>query len=501
LAADVDPYDNGDVRRALTGSIVGIGLSVVAGLAMVPIRSHVDVATPALILVLPVIVGVVIGGFVAGSISVLAGFLVFDFLFLPPYNQLSVEHPEDLVALAVYAVVMVVLAQVITMLEAARAAATRRSLEGHRLFEMSESLVEDKSLDELLRTIVLAVGSVFDIERVALLAPAGDGLEVVASFGTPFAPEELHQLEPGSGLPVSLATTAGLGEAISTVALIASGQPVGMLALRGMPSAEEDRELLRTFANHAALAIERATLREQALRTEVLEEVERLRHVLVGAISHDLRTPLATLKVASSTLLNPAGPLSGADVAELYLLFDRETDRLTRLVESLLDMTRIDAGVLEVQRSPCSIKALLTETVVALHAALGEREVLIEVADPTLLVEIDQLLIFQVLTNLLENAHRHAPEGTAITLHAEIRDDRVVVCVDDEGPGVPKEERDAVFDRYMRFDTGGRAGLGLTIAKTFVEAHGERIWVEDLGHGGARFAFTLPQAPRGAIAS
>ena len=499
MAAEVDPYDNGLVHRALIGSIGGIALSVAAGLAMVPIRSHVSVATPALILVLPVIAAVIVGGLVAGSISVVAGFVVYDYLFLPPYNQLSVEHPEDLVALVVYAVVMAVLAQVISMLSAARADATRRSLEGHRLFEMSESLVEDKSLDELLRTIVKAVGSVFKLERVALLVPDGDRLQLVASFGTPFEPDELHQLDPGSGLPVSLATTAGLGDAISTVALIASGQPVGMLALKGMPTAEEDRELLHTFANHAALAIERTTLREQALRTEVLEEVERLRHVLVGAISHDLRTPLATLKVASSTLLDPPGPLSGADVAELYLLFDKETDRLTRLVESLLDMTRIDAGVLEVQRTSVSIRDLLNETVVALHAALGDREVRIEVGEPSPTVEIDQLLIFQVLTNLIENAHRHAPEGTAITLRAEFREDRVTVSVDDEGAGVPREEREAVFDRYMRFDTGGRAGLGLTIAKTFVEAHGERIWVEDGDDGGARFAFTLTQTPNGAV--
>ena len=119
-----------------------------------------------------------------------------------------------------------------------------------------------------------------------------------------------------------------------------------------MPASEADRALLRTFANHAALALERAQLREQALRSELLEEVDRLRHALVGAVSHDLRTPLATMKVASSTLLHPAIPLSDADTDELHGLIDVETDRLTRLVTSLLDMTRIEAGVLEVRRTP-----------------------------------------------------------------------------------------------------------------------------------------------------
>ena len=142
---------------------------------------------------------------------------------------------------------------------------------------------------------------------------------------------------------------------------------------RGCRPHEADRALLRTFANHAALALERAQLREQALRSELLEEVDHLRHALMGAVSHDLRTPLATMKVASSTLLHPAYPLSDADMDELHGLIDVETDRLTRLVTSLLDMTRIDAGVLEVRRGPTSVAALVSETVNALHSTLGDR--------------------------------------------------------------------------------------------------------------------------------
>ncbi len=128
------------------------------------------------------------------------------------------------------------------------------------------------------------------------------------------------------------------------MALTASGRPGGHPGHAGVPTREADRALLRTFANHAALALERAHLREQALRSELLEEVDRLRHALMGAVSHDLRTPLATMKVASSTLLDSPTPLSAADANELYGLIDVETDRLTRLVTSLLDMTRIDAG-------------------------------------------------------------------------------------------------------------------------------------------------------------
>jgi two-component system sensor histidine kinase KdpD len=341
------------------------------------------------------------------------------------------------------------------------------------------------------------VGSVFHIPGVALLVPVADHLEVAASSGETLSAEELYRLDPRSGVPVSLGTAPGTTDVIQTVALTASGRPVGMLALRGMPDSAEDRALLRTFANHAALTLEQARLREQALRSEVLEEIDRLRHALMGAVSHDLRTPLATMKVASSTLLDPGLPVSDAAARELYGLIDVETDRLTRLVTSLLDMTRIEAGALAVHRGPTSLVDLVGEAVTAVQPSLEGRPVAVEMADDLPEVDIDPLLIGQVLANLLDNAHRHAPPGSLITVSGQTRGDRVAVAVTDCGPGVPAAEREAVFDRFVRFDTGGRTGLGLTIAKTFVEAHGEHIWVDDVPGGGARFVFTLPPVTDG----
>ena len=293
---------------------------------------------------------------------------------------------------------------------------------------------------------------------------------------------------------MSLGTAAGGADQMRTVALTAAGRPVGILAMRGAPASEADRALLRTFANHAALALERAQLREQALRSELLEEVDRLRHALMGAVSHDLRTPLATMKVAATTLLDPELPVSDNDAHELYGLIDTETDRLTRLVTSLLDMTRFDAGVLEVRRGPTSLRDVAAESVDALRSALGDRPVRMDIPDSLPDVDADQLLVAQVLANLLDNANRHAPPDSLITVAGNVRGGRVAVSVTDTGPGVPAAEHEAVFNRFVRFDTGGRAGLGLTIAKTFVEAHGERIWVEDVPGGGARFVFTLPLA-------
>jgi two-component system sensor histidine kinase KdpD len=297
-------------------------------------------------------------------------------------------------------------------------------------------------------------------------------------------------------VPVALSTTTS-SEVVQTLALAASGRPVGLLVLSGVPTERALRELLPILANHLALAVERAQLRDQAARAEVLEEIDRLRRALVGAVSHDLRTPLATIKVASSALVDSSATLSDADTKELYGLIDLQTDRLARLVNNLLDMTRIQAGVLEVRRHPESLLDLVTETLVEIRPALGNREIVVEVPDDLPAVDVDGILFGQVLGNLLENAHRHAPAGSAVEI-AGRRDPfgGVIVSVSDHGPGVPIGQREAVFETFVRFDTGGRSGLGLALAKAFVEAHGDRIWVDDVPGGGAQFNFALHTSAR-----
>jgi two-component system sensor histidine kinase KdpD len=490
----VTSYDNGQVRKGLVGSMVGILLAVGIGAAIVPVRSHTSAATLAVVLVVPVVVGVITGGFAGGVASVAAGFLVYDFVFTPPYYTLSVGGADGWVALGVYVIVMLLVARVVANLESARSEAHRRAVETDRLSELSELLVEERSVEELLKTIVHTVGSVFEVPGVSVLVPDEGRLSIAASDGRALSDQEIYQLDPRSGIPVSVGTAPGSPNTMRTVALSASGRPVGILAMRGIPASDADRALLHTFANHAALALERAQLREQAMRSELLEEVDRLRHALMGAVSHDLRTPLATMKVAASTLHDPAISLTDEDMHELHGLIEVETDHLTRLVTSLLDMTRFEAGVLEVRRCPTSVIDLVNEAVDSLHSSLGERPIELLVPKSIPDVAIDHLLIGQVLVNLLDNANRHAPPRSLITVAADVDNGRIALSVTDRGPGVPYTEREAVFDRFVRFDTGGRAGLGLTIAKTFVEAHGEHIWVDDVPEGGARFAFTLPLA-------
>jgi two-component system sensor histidine kinase KdpD len=471
------------------GSLVGVASALAIGGILLPFRSHIGSSTTALILVIPVVVGAVIGGFTAGAASVAGGFLVYDYLFIPPYRTLSVGQAQNWTALAVYVVVMLLVARVVDILDTTRITA-RRSEEVMR--RVSELLVADQPIEVLLRNIVTTAQSVFGVPGVSLLELEEGRLVVVASAGEPLTSDELRQLDPLSGHPVRVGTSSGQSTELRTIALSPSGRPVGILAMRGVPILETDRAVLSTFANDAALALERAQLREQALRSKLLEEADRFRRGLLGAVSHDLRTPLATIKVASSTLSNRGDLLSVADSKLLLQLIEIESDRLTRLVTNLLDMTRIEAGVLTLNRVTTPVKEVINDAVSSMTSSLEDHRLDVLVSDALPDVDIDRVLIGQVLINLLDNAVRHAPANSVITVKGERRGPEVVVSVADTGPGVPEADRETIFDRFVSLSTGGRAGLGLTIAKTFVEAHGEHVWYEEVTGGGARFVVSLP---------
>jgi two-component system, OmpR family, sensor histidine kinase KdpD len=480
--------------RSFTWSAVVVGFIAALVAAMVPIRDHFAAATPGLILVVPVVVGTIAGGLYTGLVAVVVGSLAYDLFFIPPYGTLVVGSGQYWVTLVVYAIVMVVVVRVVDALERVRAVAVLHETEAKRLFELSELVVEERTVAELLETIVVTVQSVFGTRGVALLLPVGDRLEVVASSGEPISENELAGLASSSGAPVDLGTTVAGRDELRAVSLSTPEHPIGLLVLREGAGIDRDRELLRTFANHMAMALERAQLRQTAMRVGTLQEVDRLRRSLVGAVSHDLRTPLATIKVAVSSMRAPDSKLSPGERTELLGLVEAQADRLDRLVTNLLDMTRIQAGVLEPRHQSVSVAAILEDAVGALGTVNGPANLCVELPEDLPIVDVDRVLVGQVLANLLENAARFAPDGTPVTVRATALPNAVRVTVADKGRGVPRSDRDGLFEMFSRQDAGGRAGLGLAISKAFVEAHGEQIWFEDVPGGGACFAFDLPRA-------
>jgi len=219
---------------------------------------------------------------------------------------------------------------------------------------------------------------------------------------------------------------------------------------------------------------------------------------LMGAVSHDLRTPLASIKASVSDLRDAGLELSASDRAELLELVETQSDRLARLVTNLLDMTRIEAGTLVLRRQPASVPDLLEEALAALEPAIGSVRIERELPPGLPLVDVDHVLVAQVLANLLDNAIRHTPAGGCVVVAACLTGESgeiIEISVTDHGPGIAADDRERVFQMYNRVSGGGRAGLGLAIVKSFVEAHGQTIRVEDSPGGGARFVFAVQASP------
>jgi two-component system sensor histidine kinase KdpD len=490
------PYQRTILGIAMTLASLGALLAV-----MLPVRGHMSIAIPALVFVLPAVVGVVVGGFLAGVVGAIGGFLAYDWFFLPPYDTLTVRSPQNWIALAVYVAVVLIVARVVDQLQTAREQAVRRTQESGRMYELSQALIGDMSLSQLLAHIVQTVQAVFSPRWTALVLPAKarvggtDALRVAASAGQPLTDSDVASLTSSGATPRSLGFFAAEGVRRVSVALVVNNGPVGMLVLQDVQLAGQERNLLGTFANQAALAVDRAQLREEALRARLLEEIDRWRSALMGAVSHDLRTPLASIKTAVSSLRERGMALGPDDRAELLELIELQADRLARLVTNLLDMTRIEAGALEVRSTVIPLDELVDEALGSLDGLVPADRVVVEAPENLPLLRIDHVLVSQVLANVLENAERLSPATSLIRVVARMvpgSNTMLEISVRDEGPGIAVSERERVFEMFSQNGGGGRAGLGLTIAKAFVEAHGGRIWIDpDVTHG-ARVVFTVP---------
>jgi two-component system, OmpR family, sensor histidine kinase KdpD len=306
------------------------------------------------------------------------------------------------------------------------------------------------------------------------------------------------QTLPGSaGLYLPLATSQGIGGVMGLYPL----EPRRMLS-------PDQLHLLETFANQTALAIERTQLADETEKAEVQIETERMRNLLLSSVSHDLRTPLASITGAASGLLQHRAHLDGHSY-ELAQIAYEEAERLNRLVSNLLEMSRLESGNVHVTKEWQPLEEVVGITLLRLEKLLSRYTVKTNLPADLPLVPIDSTLIEQVLVNLLENAAKYTPPDTEIALSAwyyekgkqekgypgnVLEMNAVVVEVADQGPGIPPGEEEQIFDKFYRARpaTASGVGLGLTICRTIVEAHGGRIWAGNRPQGGASFRFTLP---------
>ena len=433
----------------------------------------------------------------ASILSVLA----FDFFFVPPRFSFAVSDTEYLVTFTVMLGAALALSTLAHWLRLQTDAARQRERRTAALYRLSRELAAVRTSDELLATAVRTIGEDFEARVSVLLPEAGGRLRLRAGeLGS--AHHERHEIGVAQWA-FDNAQPAGWGTATLPAArglylpLRGGGGPIGVLGLEarrhqeGLPT--EQFRFLETLANQVALALERARLAEQAEENRVQVESERLKNTLLSSVSHDFRTPLAVITGAATSLLGRDGL---GDVArdELAATIVEESQRLSRQVSDLLDMTRLEAGSVEVKKEWHSLEEVVGAVLERHGPALAAREIRVDVSAAPFVL-LDDVLIGQAIFNLVENALKYTPARSPIEIRASRDEGGVTIEVADRGPGLPEGTEQRVFDKFYRgADSAGfrGVGLGLAICRGIVQAHGGRIEAVNRPGGGVAFRFWLP---------
>jgi two-component system sensor histidine kinase KdpD len=466
-----------DMRRlGHTGASLGrgrqlLGLALAASalplvtVALVLVRPHLSLADELLVFLLVVVSVTIVGGFWSAVVAAVAAGLLVNWFFVLPRHTLAVDTSQNLFALLLFVAVAVVVSSVVHL-------AARRTAQAH------------------------ASGR----ETDALLALAQT---VFAGADTPT--QVLEHLRGSLGLPADLAERNGTRwsavAAVGDLDLtdVSTVQVREDLLLRVSGAVPEQERLLAAFAAQAAAALDRDRLRAQASQAEALAAGNRMRNALLAAVSHDLRTPLASVKAAVSSLRQDDVSWSAADEAELLATIEESADRLDALIGNLLDMSRLQAGALQPYLQDTSLEEIAP---LALAGLDGAAEVALDLPADLPLVRTDPGLLERVISNLLSNAITHSPPGRPPALVAARAGDAVIVTVADHGPGVPVGSREVIFEPFQRLGDSGRGvGLGLAVAKGFCDAMGIPIDVGETPGGGLTMTLSLRIAPSHAPAA
>jgi two-component system, OmpR family, sensor histidine kinase KdpD len=430
----------------------------------------------------------------------------FDFFFVPPYLTFAVSDAQYLLTFGVMLVVALVISNLAVRIGLQAELARHRERRTGVLYTMSRDLAMHRETGMLVQLAVKHLREVFDAQVAVFLADADKRVQLQREEWLFF---ELDPKESGVAQWVydhreraGLGTDTLPGASALYLPLVGSGGAVGVVAVRPTDSSRlldpEQLHLLESLVNQVALAIERTRLSDEAQKAHVRAETERMRNAILSSVSHDLRTPLATITGAASSLLDERAALDPTARLELSRSIYREADRLDRLLKNLLDMMRIEAGAIQLTKEWHPVDEVVGSALARLEGRLRDHSVNTAFPADLPLVLVDGVLLEQVVTNLVENAVKYTPPGSQIDLSASASDREVVMEVADRGPGIPFGEEVRIFEKFYRANPMGEGGvgLGLTICRGIVEAHGGRIWAENRSGGGALFRFSIPLPDR-----
>ena len=443
------------MRRLATGVLASAVAVALVTAAIALLKSHVPVLSLGVLYVFAVLpIAVVWGIWLAIPVSV-ASMLAFEWFYLPPVHNFSLRTGENWFALSVYLVTAIVVSELATRSRRRAAAAEQRERESALLAQLATDLLRGRSLDDELPAIAERAAHVLGVDHADIELGTG------RRHGADEAPYPLE----------------------------VAGRTVGAIYTPADPNAAAQRRFLPALAALLAVAVDRDRLERDALEAETLRRSDLVKTALLRAVSHDLRSPLTGIRTAIGALRNTTLRLSEGDRRELLDTIEVDSDRLSRLVGDLLDLSRLEAGGAAPDPELWALADIVREAV----DALGARD-RVEIVGESPLVEVDAAQIQRVLANLIENAIAFSPPSAHVLVRITATRKEAIVRVVDQGPGLPETELERVFEPFYRrpSERAGGAGLGLAIARGFAAANGGRVWAESRPDQGATFALALP---------
>jgi two-component system sensor histidine kinase KdpD len=466
----------------------------------------------------PVVVAGLRYGLWAALGTAIAAFLVYDLAFTEPRFSFTVADPREWLDLLLFLFVAIVVGRLAALGQERAGEAARRAAESTSLFAISRLLATAPDIATAGAGIVDRLVRDVGLERAWIVADRGRRTMVIADSRPgeplPTSPFATNLVRTPGEQPAKWARaheasvggshgTAAPGTQLIKIRMDAGDQAMGWLKAQrpadaGLPS-REDTRLLALAADQLALALRREELRQAATQTEIARQSDALKSALLDAVSHDLRTPLASIRAAAGTLVDPDLPPTAAAARNAGAVIELEAARLDHLVRGVLDLGRIEGGAIRPDTVALDLRDVVEPVVERLRPALGDRSVRIDLPDDLPPVAADAVLLDAVVSNLVENAAYHAPPPAAVAITASSLNGTIDLAIDDAGPGVPPDDLERLFDKFFRVERAGAGprrgmGIGLAVVRGLTESMGGRVAAEAIPLGGLRVVVGLPAA-------
>jgi len=475
------------LRRKIAGYALAAALPPALTAVLTPFRVAINLTSDVLVFTVAVILVALVGGFAPAMLTAIVGSLLLNYYFIKPIHKFTIAEANNVLAIVVFIAVAVMVSAVVDIAARRTKQAARANAESELLTTTAGSVLRGQ---QGLNALLDRVREAFGMDSVTLLeqdSPDGDA-----------RPAE-HGAGRARSMTGSWHVVASRGEPAMTRPEDADVEvPVAdtlSLALRGRPLPASDRRVLGAFASYAAAALDQQRLAAQAQAAKPIAAADKMRTALLAAVSHDLRTPLASAKAAVTSLRSPEVKWTAEDREELLATADESLDRLTHLVDNLLDMSRLQAGALSLFPRPAGLDEIVSRALDNLDPAA--RGITVDIPESLPEVNVDPAILERVIVNLTENALRYSPAGKPPLLSASALGDRVELRVVDRGPGIPEGDRNRMFVPFQRLgdtDNTTGVGLGLALSRGLTEAMGGTLTADDTPGGGLTMTVSVPTA-------